>query len=121
MSNSTAQQIGVHRNTADVLTSHLGSFAHGLDAILADYDDSSVLITPDRTYTGLKEIKEFFGSFLQSATPEFWSAFKLHTNVVASTVGYITWSSAPFVALATDTIVVKDGRISVQTFTPFSQ
>lgn len=104
----------------EVLARHLGAFAQGLDAILADYDEQSVLITPERAYRGLAEIGGFFQVFLDSATPEFWAAFKLQSQVVEGDVAYITWSAGPFVALATDTLVVRGGgRIAVQTFTPF--
>lgn len=105
------------RGAAEVLDSHLGAFAKGLDALLADYDDDSVLITPDRTWRGLSEIGSFFGDFLAGASAEFWAAFELQAQVVEPGVAYITWSAPPAVRLATDTLVVRHGRIAVQTFT----
>lgn len=119
MNAATAETRSSQRTAAEVLANHIRAFAIGLDAILADYNESSILVTPDKTYKGLKDIGAFFGSFLEAATPEFWGAFQLHANVVESGVGYITWSSAPSMPLATDTLVVRDGRIAVQTFTPF--
>lgn len=108
------------RSTAQVLDSHLGSFANGIDAILADYDEGSVLITPDRTFRGIGEIRGFFDAFLKGATPEFWAAFTLEAKIVEGDVAYITWSSEPAIALATDTLVVRDGIIAAQTFTSFA-
>lgn len=105
------------RTTPDVLNSHLGAFAQGLDAIVADYAEASVLITPESVYRGLAEIGGFFQAFLNGATPEFWAAFQLHARVVEADVAYITWSARPAVPLATDTLIVRDGRIVVQTFT----
>ena len=105
------------RSTPQVLNSHLGAFAQGLDAILADYAEASVLITPERVYRGLAEISGFFQAFLGGATPAFWASFQLHAQVVEADVAYITWSARPAVPLATDTLVVRDGRIAVQTFT----
>jgi hypothetical protein len=32
----------------------------------------------------------------------------------------MVWEAKPWVTLATDTLVVKDGKIAVQTFTAFS-
>lgn len=108
------------RSSADVLASHLGAFARGLEALLADYASDACLITPERVYRGHEEIGGFFRAFLDSATPQFWEAFKLHAKVTEGEVAYITWSSSPAVPLATDTLLVRDGRIVVQTFTAIS-
>lgn len=110
-----------HSSAAEILAHHLGAFAQGLDAILADYDEGSVLITPERAYRGLVEIGGFFQAFLDGATPQFWAAFQLQAQVVEGDVAYITWSAEPSVALATDTLLVRGGRIAVQTFTPFAR
>jgi hypothetical protein len=107
------------RTTKDVFEHHLGSFGEGLDSILSDYEEGSVLLTPDATYRGLREIRGFFDAFLKSATPEFWGAFKIGTQAVDGEVAYLTWSSKPAVPLATDTLLVRNGKILVQTFTPF--
>ena len=64
------------RSTPQVLNSHLGAFAQGLDVILADYAEASVLITPERVYRGLLEISGFFRAFLGGATPAFWASFQ---------------------------------------------
>ena len=74
-----------------VLHHHLGAFAKGLDEILVDYSDSSVLVTPDNTYRGTGEIRGFFKSFMDSATKEFWDAFALGAQKVEGDVAYITW------------------------------
>lgn len=106
--------------TSKVLAHHLGAFAQGVDEILADYLDASVLITPDQTFHGVSEIRGFFQAFVDSATPEFWEAFKLGTQVVHNEVAYITWWAKPAVTLATDTFIVRNGKILVQTFTAFT-
>lgn len=72
---STAQKSDV--TTKTVLDHHLGAFAQGLDELMRDYDESSVLVTPDKTYTGLSEIRSFFKAFIESADPNFWGAFKI--------------------------------------------
>jgi hypothetical protein len=115
-SNSAA----VDDSTKQVFDHHLGAFAHGLDEILKDYDDSSTLITPDKTYRGRQEIRAFFKAFLDGADPGFWPAFKITSMSTAGEVAYLAWEAKPWVTLATDTLFVKDGKIAVQTFTPFS-
>ena len=117
MANASTQ---VDDATQQVFDHHLGAFAQGLDELLKDYDDSSTIITPDKTYSGNAEIRAFFKAFLESADPGFWPAFKITSKSTAGEVAYLAWEAKPWVTLATDTLVVKDGKIAVQTFTPFS-
>jgi hypothetical protein len=107
--------------TEIVFNHHLAAFAKGLNEVMADYTNASVVVTPDATHTGLSEIGKFFQGFLATATPEFWAAFKVVSSSVHGDVAYLVWSSVPAVALATDTLLVREGKILVQTFTPFSK
>lgn len=107
------------RGTQAVFEHHLGAFAQGIDAILSDYSDSSIVVTPDKTYRGLAEIRGFFQAFLAGATPAFWQSFRIETRQVDGDVAYLVWSAAPTMPKATDTLLVRDGKIAVQTFTPF--
>jgi len=98
---------------------HLGAFAKGLDELMRDYDDNSILVTPDRTYAGTAEIRGFFKAFIDGADPKFWESFKVLKSSVHGEVAYLAWEAKPWVALATDTLFVKANKIAVQTFTPF--
>jgi len=102
-----------------VFDHHLGAFAQGIDAVLMDYTEASVLVTPDRAYRGLAEIRGFFQAFLAGATPEFWQAFTIRTQSVDGAIAYLVWAAPPAVPMATDTLYIRDGKIAVQTFTPF--
>lgn len=104
--------------TEQVFHHHLGAFAQGIDELMKDYTNTSIIITPTGNHTGLSEIQAFFDGFLASATPEFWSAFQVTGQVVHEDVAYLTWSAAPYVQMATDTLVIRNARISIQTFTP---
>ena len=106
--------------TKQVLEHHLGAFAHGVEEILKDYDDNSTLVTPDRTFRGRDDITGFFKAFVDGADPAFWPAFKITSMSTVGDVAYLAWEAKPWVTLATDTLVVKDGKIAVQTFTSFS-
>ena len=117
MSNSSEQ---AEATTQQVLDHHLGAFAHGVEEILKDYDDSSAVITPDKTFRGREEIAGFFKAFIDGADPAFWPAFKITSMSTVGNVAYIAWEAKPWVTLATDTFLVKDGKIAVQTFTSFS-
>ncbi|QBR01385.1 nuclear transport factor 2 family protein [Paraburkholderia pallida] len=117
MTEITAQ---IEEATKRVFEHHLGAFAQGLDAILSDYDETSVLVTPQQVYRGLDEIRGFFKGFLDGADPAFWPAFKIVSQCVAREVAYFAWEAKPWVTLATDTLVIRNGKISVQTFTSLS-
>jgi len=104
-------------DTKAVFDHHLGAFAQGLDALVSDYTDESIIVTPDAAHKGLNEIRAFFQAFLESATPEFWKEFKIASRSVHGEIAYLVWSSRPSVPMATDTLLVRNGKILVQTFT----
>lgn len=117
----STQKAAVEDATLRVFAHHLGAFSEGIEAILSDYTEQSVLLTPDATHRGLQPIRDFFQAFLDGATQEFWDAFRLGTQAVEGDIAYLTWSADPFVPMATDTLLVRDGKILVQTFTPFQR
>jgi ketosteroid isomerase-like protein len=107
--------------TREVFEHHLGAFAHGLDAVLSDYAEDSIVITPEATYRGIAEIRGFFRPFVEGVSQAFWDAFKVHARSVEGEVAYIAWSSEPAVPMATDTLLVRGRKIAVHTFTPLKR
>lgn len=105
--------------TTQVLKHHWDAFqANDLEATMEDYTEESVLITPDRTFKGLSEIRENF-VFAFSVFPKDSSTLQLTKTVVKGDVGYILWNAnAPKLNLpfATDTFIVQDGKIVRQTY-----
>ncbi|KTC27639.1 hypothetical protein AO265_16135, partial [Pseudomonas sp. ABAC61] len=87
--------------TEQVLQHHLSAFAKGIDELMKDYTDSSAILTPTGNHVGLVQIREFFEAFLSFATPKFWAAFKVTSQVVYDDVAYLKWSAVPFVSMAT--------------------
>ena len=108
-------------STEQVFDHHLQAFAVGLDALLSDYSERSVIQLPDKTLRGLPEIRQFFSEFLASIRPGFWEAFRIQRKAIEGDVAYLVWDAKPFVAMATDTLYVRDGKIAVQTFTSLAQ
>lgn len=105
--------------TQAVLTHHLEAFGAGdLDAILSDYTDSSILIVPGAQFTGPEEIKAVFvGLFAEFAKPG--ATFDMKHMVVEGDIAYIVWvaeTADNVYELGTDTFVIEDGKIAVQTF-----
>lgn len=105
--------------TKDLLMHHLQSFQkNDLEAVMSDYTDESVLTTKDATYSGRKEIRAFFASLIPEF-PQNGSTFDLDKIVVNDGVVLIVWhAKTPTldVPFATDTFVIKEGKISRQTF-----
>ena len=106
--------------THDVFDHHLQAFSQGLDALVSDYTEQSVIQLPDATLRGLTAIRQFFSDFLGSIQPGFWEAFHISRQAVEGDTAFLVWSAKPFVTMATDTLCVRDGKIVVHTFTPFS-
>jgi len=105
-------------STNDVLDRHLRSFGeHDLKGILSDYAPGAVLFTPGGPLRG-DEIKAFF----QALLAEFGkpgASFSLKYQSVEGDYGYILWTAETadnVYGLGTDTFVVRDGKIAVQSF-----
>ena len=105
--------------TKEVLDHHVQTFKQNdLEVVMADYVEESVLITPDRTYKGLAEIRENFVQAFQ-ALPTNGTTMTVTKSVVIGDVAYIVWKAVtPTLEFkyATDTFIIKDGKIISQTF-----
>lgn len=103
--------------TAAILQHHLTAIAQGdLDAILSDYGAESTLFLPDKTLQGLEEVRGFFASLLATLPADWMADFKMIRQDVAGEAAYIFWQAPPIFPMATDTFIVRDGKIVVQTF-----
>jgi ketosteroid isomerase-like protein len=108
-SSSTAQ-------TQATLDHHLQSIiAKDIDALMEDYVEQSVLYMPDTTVRGLDDLRNFFTGFLTLLTPEFMADFEMSRQEVDGEIAYTVWNSGSAAPLGTDTFVVRDGKIVVQT------
>ncbi|MEO8771077.1 MAG: nuclear transport factor 2 family protein [Ferruginibacter sp.] len=102
-----------------VILHHLASFQdNDLEAVISDYTNESVLITPDATYKGPEEIKIFFAA-LMIHFPKQKSSFEMDKVVVSNELVYIVWhANTPSldVSMGTDTFIIRNGKINQQTF-----
>ena len=105
--------------TKEVLDHHWEAFSQNdMEAVMADYTEESVLITPDRTYKGLDEIRTNFENAFK-AFPKDQTTFKLNKSVVDGEVAYILWQAKTptfNLSYATDTFIVRNGKIISQTY-----
>lgn len=105
--------------TQAIINHHLECFAAlDLPGVVADYSADAVLIVPDGPLRGVPAITPFFQSmFAEFAKPG--AAFDLRQQVVEGDVAYIWWVASTAdntYELGTDTFLVRNGKIAVQTF-----
>lgn len=106
------------RTTHDVLTQHQTCFGKGdLEGILANYAPSSRVFTPNGVLRGTA-IRDLFVKMLgEFAKPG--ASFEMLRQDVDGDTAYMVWKAETAdnrYELATDTFVVKDGKIVTQTF-----
>lgn len=106
--------------TEAVLQNHLRAAKIGVDAVMQDYTDQSVLITHDATYRGLAEIRRFFSALFEQLPAGFFDTIRMQRQEIVGEVAYILWQREPVITQATDTFVVRGGKILVQTFAAYS-
>ena len=107
-------------STEDVLNHHLAAFGAGdVDGTMEDFTDDSVMILPDATLRGMESIRaaftDLYGGLFKPGTYEF----TMDRVEVAGEIAYVLWHSVnegAEVTLGTDTFLVRDGKIAIQTF-----
>jgi len=107
-------------STKDVLDHHLKCFDEGdLEGILSDYAPGAVLFTADGPLKGTDAIRPLF----QALVAEFGkpgATFKMKQQFVEGDYAYILWTAETadnVYEVATDTFVVREGKIVAQSFT----
>lgn len=107
------------RTTRAVIENHLRAFGErDVEALLADYAPEALFFTPQGTLRGPAGIRPLLeGLVAEFSTPG--ARFALDHIAVEGENGFIVWNGTTAgnaYELATDTFVVRDGRIVVQTF-----
>ncbi|MFN8110995.1 MAG: nuclear transport factor 2 family protein [Thermoleophilia bacterium] len=107
-------------NASDVLHHHLIAFGAGdTDAVLEDYTEESVLVTPNGTRAGLAELREAFDNMFAGLFKPGTYEFVLDGERVHEEVAMIWWHATcqnAAIPFGTDTFIVRDGKIARQTF-----
>jgi ketosteroid isomerase-like protein len=106
--------------TREILDHHLAAFfAYDLEGVLSDYGKEIVFFTADGPLTGVDAARRFFEPLL-AEFEQPGSTFEMKQYFVDGDHGYILWSAETpdnVYELATDTFVVRAGRIVAQSFT----
>src|SRR5262245_31921735 len=106
------------RSTRQVVDNHLKTFGErDLEGILSDYAPGAVLFTPQGPLKGQSIRELFVGLLAEFSRPG--TKFNLNHLAVDGEYGYILWTAETpdnVYELVTDTFVVRDGKIAVQSF-----
>ncbi len=105
--------------TQAVLDHHLQCFSTAdLDGIMADYTEDASLMTPLGVMKGAPAIREYFSNaFAEFTKPG--TTFAMKQMLVDGDCAFIVWDAeTPDTRFesASDTFVVRDGKIIVQTY-----
>ncbi len=107
-------------STQAVLDHHLESFGAGdVDELLKDYTEDSVFISPDGRLTGLDALRMAYEGFFSGLFQPGSYEFTMDAMDIEGEVAFIAWHSSnegAEVTLGTDTFIIRDGKIAVQTF-----
>ena len=107
------------RETTDILDRQNLYFVKGdVDGIMRDFSEQSVVFTPDGVLEGMDSIRKFYTDVIANVLPP-GSEFNISRQEVRGQTAYIVWSAESKnyrFPLGTDTFVIKDGKIIVQTF-----
>lgn len=113
-----ADELVPDHQAAQTLQAHLAAFGKGdLDAVMEDYSKSAVLFTPDAVLRGSDEIRSFFEGLIEDFPPG--STVDVAQKVIEDDLAYIVWSGESeklHIPFATDTLIIRQGRIMRQTF-----
>jgi len=106
-------------STMEVLANHIKCFGEGdLNGILSDYAPAAVLFTPDGPLKGANAIRPFFRAMIaEFGKPG--TAFSMKQQFVEGDYAYVLWTAETadnVYEFATDTLVVRNGKIVAQSF-----
>jgi hypothetical protein len=118
----TGTKAGAGGTTKEVLDRHWRDFLAGdVESILKDYAAEAFVITPSGTRRGLGEIRAAFQTMFAEIMPPGSSAARLSKEEIVGEVAFIVWSGTSEkyeIPFATDTFVIRGGKIVAQTFAP---
>lgn len=103
--------------TAAVLARHIAAVkARDVDAIMSNFADDAIVFTPDGPVRGCQAIRKDTETFFANTPPELVDRLEVVRQDVEGDVAYLIWKAEPFVSLATESFVIRGGKILAQTF-----
>lgn len=106
--------------TRDIIDRHLNAFfAYDVPGVLSDYGKDIVFFTANGPLNGVDAVRPLFETLI-AEFKQPGSSFNMQQYSVEGNHGYILWNAETpdnVYEMATDTFVVRDGRIVAQSFT----
>ena len=103
-----------------VMWHHINAVGSGnLEEILKDYTEESLIVSPEKTFQGLANLPSFFTSWIKRVPPGAGDSFKITHQHIVGDVAYIVWMMGDFAPFATDTYIIRDGKIVIHSFAPY--
>jgi hypothetical protein len=101
-----------------IVAHHMAAAASGdVDALIADYADSAVVITPSGETRGTAELRKMFAGIF-GGPPGSRAPLEVRQQSFTHEIGYIVWvqnEGKPEELRGSDTFLVRNGKIVVQT------
>lgn len=109
--------ISFARSTAEVWQHHIDAWeARDLDDIVSDYSENSILILNSEVFRGKSKIRDVFARLFEIFDD---GSNRIDPVILDGRTVYITWHFTPDSAteefFGTDTFIIEDAKISVQT------
>lgn len=110
----------IEQQTLAIVNSHMEAVSgDSVDEVMKFYSDDTVLITHDGVFRTPEEIRRYYDHFIKNRPPGANKTFKLLQQKIAGEAVYIVWRAEPYVHWATDTFVVRNGKIVLHTYCPY--
>jgi len=102
---------------AQLLDHHINALlSANMAEILSDYDNESLIYTPNGPVQGLSNLETMFASFLAQIPAHVLQSLEILRQDIHQDTAYILWRAGEQIPLGTDTFIIRDGKIALQSF-----
>ncbi len=110
----------ITKQTEETMAHHVQAMMSGdLDAIVRNFAEDATIFTAERMFQGHDQIRIFFEEGMQSLPEGYMAAFEQIRRDIHGETVYLVYKVEPFVALGTDTWIIRDGKIIAQTYAAY--
>lgn len=103
-----------------LLDHHIAALLGGsVEEILEDYHQGSLVYTPDGPVQGLEDLRSMFAEFLSALPAAVLQQLQVLRKDIHGETAYILWRAGEQIPLGTDTYVIRNGKIDVQSYAAY--
>jgi len=115
-----ARVLGIAQTDADIgdVVLHYLRALNGenVDAIVEHYAADAVLFTHDGSFRGAGQLRRYFMEHLRNRPRDLVRTFQILQHTIVDDAVYVLWKAEPYVTFASDSYVVRHGKIVLQTW-----